>query len=111
MEILLIIINLVLLVCFFMLVSNVAAIKQLLMGNKVESWKQSYEKADLFGRADEAKRALEELIYDDVKRINNTYSKPDKRKDEYEHLKSTKYKGPLERGLIVFPDFDKLIKL
>jgi|GEM_PF-4305656 len=110
MELLLLIngcIGAVAIICFFYLCYNVNFIKNKLVDKDYAYWERMYYKADIYGNSEEAKRALEEMIWIDVKLLNNNYTNSDRRKTDYTSLKN-KYRAQIEKGQIAFPELDKI---
>jgi len=104
-------ISLLVLICFFYLCANVTIIKKQLKKSGINYWKTEFNKARAFNRYTEAKRCLEELLYCEVKRINENNTTEEFRITAYTHLKEVKYKEWIENYEMEFPDKENLLKI
>lgn len=94
------IVYLILLICFFLLCSNISKIrKQLLQTDEV--LKDEFAKAEFFGHEEQAKKIAEEMIWKSIP--NYRWQSKEYQKQDLDKLKEN-WKGVIEKYKINLPD-------
>lgn len=95
--------SLIFLICFFVLCSNVGAIRKSTYkhANDIDGWIKQYRKNAFLGREDQAKSCLEEAFYLEAVYINSLGATEDVKNERYAALKE-KFNKIAQPGALPF---------